>query len=115
MDTTSNGDSEVVAICSDLIRIDTSNFGGDDEANERPAAEFVAQLLEDAGITATIYESEPGRANVVGRIEARIPAAPPCSSTATLTWFPPSPRTGPSIHSPARYTMAKCGGAGPSI
>ena len=68
--------SEVVSICSDLIRIDTSNYGGEVGANERPAAELVTQLLEGAGVTATIYESEPGRANVIGRIEGRDPSRP---------------------------------------
>lgn len=69
-------ESEVVSICSDLIRIDTSNYGGEVGANERPAAEFVAKLLDEAGISATIYESEPGRANVVGRIAGADPTRP---------------------------------------
>jgi acetylornithine deacetylase/succinyl-diaminopimelate desuccinylase-like protein len=69
-------ESEVVSICSDLIRIDTSNYGGEIGANERPAAEFVAKLLDEAGISATIYESEPGRANVVGRIAGTDPSRP---------------------------------------
>jgi acetylornithine deacetylase/succinyl-diaminopimelate desuccinylase-like protein len=67
-------ESEVVSICSDLIRIDTSNYGGDVGANERPAAELVSKLLEEAGIATTIYESEPGRANVVGRITGTDPS-----------------------------------------
>ena len=74
--TSTEASSDVVTICSDLIRIDTSNYGGDIGANERPAAEFVAELMESAGITATIYESEPGRANVVGRITGTDPSRP---------------------------------------
>ena len=68
--------SEVVGICSDLIRFDTSNFGGVDGANERPAAEFVALLLEGAGVVAEIFESAPGRASVVGRITGSDPSRP---------------------------------------
>ena len=56
---------EVVALCRDLIRIDTSNYGDDDGPGERKAAEHVAALLDEVGIEAEIYEAEPGRANVV--------------------------------------------------
>ncbi|MCZ4123738.1 M20/M25/M40 family metallo-hydrolase [Streptomyces sp. H39-S7] len=65
---------EVVRFTSDLIRIDTTNRGGGD-GNERPAAEYVAQQLSDAGIEPLILESAPGRANVVARIEGSDPGA----------------------------------------
>ncbi|MFI9102456.1 M20/M25/M40 family metallo-hydrolase [Streptomyces fildesensis] len=65
---------EVVRFTSDLIRIDTTNRGGGD-GNERPAAEYVAALLSDAGIEPMILESAPGRTNVVARIEGRDPGA----------------------------------------
>jgi acetylornithine deacetylase/succinyl-diaminopimelate desuccinylase-like protein len=66
---------EVVRFTSDLIRIDTTNRGGGD-GNERPAAEYVAERLADAGIEARILESAPGRANVVARIAGTDRAAP---------------------------------------
>lgn len=59
---------EAVRFTSELIRIDTTNRGGGD-GNERPAAEYAAQLLDEAGIEARVLESAPGRANVVARIE----------------------------------------------
>ncbi|ANH39749.1 putative succinyl-diaminopimelate desuccinylase [Nocardioides dokdonensis FR1436] len=59
--------AEVVEICRDLIRIDTSNYGDADGPGERKAAEHVAALLEEVGITARLYESEPGRTSVVAR------------------------------------------------
>jgi len=59
---------EVVAFAADLIRIDTSNRGGGD-CQERPAAEYVAARLADAGLEPVLLESAPGRANVVARIE----------------------------------------------
>jgi acetylornithine deacetylase/succinyl-diaminopimelate desuccinylase-like protein len=56
---------EVVELCSDLIRIDTSN----PTSNERAAAEWVAGKLDEVGIESRLYESDPGRASVVARIE----------------------------------------------
>lgn len=65
---------EVVTFTSDLIRIDTTNRGGGD-GNERPAAEYVAQQLSDAGIEPIVVESAPGRANVLARIAGSAPDA----------------------------------------
>ncbi|SHM62781.1 Acetylornithine deacetylase/Succinyl-diaminopimelate desuccinylase [Cryptosporangium aurantiacum] len=65
---------EVVALTSALIRIDTSNTGDPDaQGTERPAAEYVAGLLSDAGYEPTYVESGPGRGNVV----VRLPGADP--------------------------------------
>ncbi|MEV6006448.1 M20/M25/M40 family metallo-hydrolase [Streptomyces sp. NPDC051976] len=66
---------EVVTFTSDLIRIDTTNRGGG-EGNERPAAEYVAERLSDAGIEPLLLESAPGRANVVARIPGADPSLP---------------------------------------
>ncbi|MCT9090043.1 M20/M25/M40 family metallo-hydrolase [Streptomyces sp. ASQP_92] len=59
---------EVVAFTSGLIRIDTSNRGGGD-CQERPAAEYVAQRLAEAGLEPRMLERTRGRTNVVARIE----------------------------------------------
>ncbi|NUP49096.1 MAG: M20/M25/M40 family metallo-hydrolase [Catenulispora sp.] len=56
---------EVVGFLRDLIRIDTSN----PVKPERPAAEYVAEKLAEAGLEPQIFESDPGRASVVARIE----------------------------------------------
>lgn len=64
---------EVVAIASDLIRFDTTNRGGGD-GRERPAAEYVAGLLAEAGLDPVLLESAPGRANVVARVPGADPA-----------------------------------------
>jgi acetylornithine deacetylase/succinyl-diaminopimelate desuccinylase-like protein len=58
-------EDEVVDLCRDLIRIDTSN----PIKPERPAAEYVAEKLAEVGLEPTIIESDPGRASVVARIE----------------------------------------------
>ncbi|MEV5445596.1 M20/M25/M40 family metallo-hydrolase [Streptomyces sp. NPDC052644] len=65
---------EVVAFTSDLIRIDTTNRGGGD-CRERPAAEYVAERLADAGIEPRLLERTEGRTNVVARIEGTDPSA----------------------------------------
>ncbi|BDM71200.1 hypothetical protein HEK616_46870 [Streptomyces nigrescens] len=65
---------EVVRFTSDLIRIDTGN-AGDGTCRERPAAEYVAERLADAGIEPTLLERTRGRTNVVARIEGTDPAA----------------------------------------
>ncbi len=58
-------ESEVVELCRDLIRIDTSN----PTSNERAAAEYVAGKLEEVGLQTQLFESAPGRASVVTRVE----------------------------------------------
>jgi acetylornithine deacetylase/succinyl-diaminopimelate desuccinylase-like protein len=60
---------EVVELCRDLIRIDTSNFGDHSGPGERVAAEYVADKLAEVGLEPKIFESHPGRASVVARIE----------------------------------------------
>jgi len=58
---------EVVELCRELIRIDTSNYGDGDGPGERKAAEYVATLLDEVGIEARLYESSPGRTSVVAQ------------------------------------------------
>src|SRR5215217_3716076 len=57
-------EDEVVELCSELIRIDTTNPTSD----ERAAAEWVAAKLDEVGVESSLYESEPGRASVVARM-----------------------------------------------
>jgi acetylornithine deacetylase/succinyl-diaminopimelate desuccinylase-like protein len=66
---------EAVRLAAELIRIDTTNRGGGD-ARERPAAEYVAAELAEAGLDPVLLERTPGRANVVARIEGTDPARP---------------------------------------
>ncbi|CAA22735.1 M20/M25/M40 family metallo-hydrolase [Streptomyces sp. SID7813] len=65
---------EVVRFTSELIRIDTTNRGGGD-CQERPAAEYAAARLAEAGIEPTLLERTAGRTNVVARIEGTDPSA----------------------------------------
>lgn len=62
-------EDEVVEICRDLLRIDSSNYGDGSGPGERKAAEHVVALLDEVGLDAEIIESDPGRASVVLRVE----------------------------------------------
>jgi len=72
-----DADADVVRLCSELIRIDTTNYGNGKSVGERRAAEYVAEQLAEVGIESQIYESEPGRANVVARWEGEDSSADP--------------------------------------
>jgi acetylornithine deacetylase/succinyl-diaminopimelate desuccinylase-like protein len=58
---------EVVDICRDLIRMDTSNYGDDTGPGERKAAEHVAALLDEVGIESHLFEEESGRTSLVAQ------------------------------------------------
>ena len=58
-------EAEVVAICRDLIGLDTSNYGDGSGPGERSAAEHVAALLDEVGIASELFEPSPGRTSVV--------------------------------------------------
>ncbi|MGH9041257.1 MAG: M20/M25/M40 family metallo-hydrolase [Acidimicrobiia bacterium] len=58
---------EAIEITREYLRIDTTNPPG----NERPAADLLAKVLEDAGLPTTILESDPGRASLVARLPGR--------------------------------------------
>ncbi len=65
-----NPAAEVVRFCSELIQIDTSNYGpGTDGPGERAAAEYVAAALSEVGLEPELYEAAAGRTTVVARWE----------------------------------------------
>src|SRR3954447_8465700 len=64
---------EVTDLLVDLIRINTAN----PTHPERPAAEWVAEKLDEVGIESQIIEAEPGRASTIARIEGSDPSRPP--------------------------------------
>ncbi|MFV0460133.1 MAG: M20/M25/M40 family metallo-hydrolase [Actinomycetales bacterium] len=67
-------EDEVVDLCRDLIRIDSSNYGDGSGPGERKAAEHVMSLLDEVGIEGELIESEPTRANVIFRLEGQDPS-----------------------------------------
>ncbi|WP_405672602.1 M20/M25/M40 family metallo-hydrolase [Streptomyces sp. NBC_01530] len=70
------GEDEVVDLCRELIQIDTSNYGDHSGPGERVAAEYVAGKLAEVGLEPQIFESHPGRASTVARIEGEDPSRP---------------------------------------
>ncbi len=59
--------TEVVDICRDLIRIDSTNYGDSSGPGERKTAEHVATLLDEVGIESTLVEAQPGRTSLYAR------------------------------------------------
>ncbi|MFI9807015.1 M20/M25/M40 family metallo-hydrolase [Streptomyces sp. NPDC052301] len=70
------GEDEVVDLCRELIRFDTSNYGDHSGPGERKSAEWVAEKLAEVGLEPKIFESHPGRASTVARIEGEDPSRP---------------------------------------
>jgi len=70
------GEDEVVDLCRELIRIDTSNYGDHSGPGEREAAEYVAEKLAEVGLEPRVFESHKGRASTVARIEGEDPSRP---------------------------------------
>ena len=75
-------EDEVARICQELIRFDTSNYGDGSGPGERQAAEYVAGLLSDVGLEPELFETTPGRANVVVRLDGADKASLPAIRTA---------------------------------
>ena len=63
---------DVVEICQQLLRFDTSNPGG----TEAAAAEYVADLLSEVGLPVTRLAAKPGRDNLAVRIPGRDASRP---------------------------------------
>jgi acetylornithine deacetylase/succinyl-diaminopimelate desuccinylase-like protein len=59
---------DAIRICRELIRIPSVNLG-DGKGDEKDVAEYVVKQLAEVGIESKIYESAPGRCNVIARIK----------------------------------------------
>ncbi|TMF89390.1 MAG: M20/M25/M40 family metallo-hydrolase [Chloroflexi bacterium] len=78
---------DVLELCRDLLRIDTSNPGSDEAA----AAEYVADRLRAAGIAYELLEPAPGRVNLVSVMPGREPALPRLALHGHLDVVPADP------------------------
>lgn len=58
-------EAEVTRLLRELMRFDTTNPPG----NEKPAAEFLAELFRKEGLEPVLVEPAPGRGNVVTRLK----------------------------------------------
>jgi acetylornithine deacetylase/succinyl-diaminopimelate desuccinylase-like protein len=59
--------AEAVALLRELIKVDTSNPPG----GETPAAQLLADYLEDNGVSCELVARDPARANLVARVPGR--------------------------------------------
>jgi acetylornithine deacetylase/succinyl-diaminopimelate desuccinylase-like protein len=78
---------EVTDLLVDLIRINTSN----PTHPERPAAEWVAEKLDEVGIESQIIEAAPGRASTIARVEGSDPSRSPLLIHGHLDVVPADP------------------------
>ncbi|WP_026421119.1 M20/M25/M40 family metallo-hydrolase [Actinokineospora inagensis] len=66
----------VEELCARMIRFDTTNRGHGQGEGERELAEFVADLLTDAGLKPVLLERAARRSNVVARMSGSRPELP---------------------------------------
>jgi acetylornithine deacetylase/succinyl-diaminopimelate desuccinylase-like protein len=69
-------ENDAVALCRDLLRIDSSNYGDGSGPGERAAAEYVAAALDEVGWAPVVVEPAPRRTSVVTRIPGVDPSRP---------------------------------------
>ena len=67
METTSL-EEDAIVLTQEMIRIPSVNFG-EGKGDEKAIADYVVAKLSEVGISSRIYESAPGRCNVVANIE----------------------------------------------
>ena len=67
---------DTARIARDLIRFDTSNYGGGRANSETDAAEYLGAHLEAMGLTTHYVDAAPGRTSVVARVPGRSPEKP---------------------------------------
>jgi acetylornithine deacetylase/succinyl-diaminopimelate desuccinylase-like protein len=67
---------EVVDLCRELIRIDSSNYGDGSGPGERAAAEYVAGKLSEVGLEPAVFESADRRTSLVVRWEGEDSSRP---------------------------------------
>jgi acetylornithine deacetylase/succinyl-diaminopimelate desuccinylase-like protein len=85
--------TEVVEICRDLLRIDSTNTGDPETTTgERAAAEYVAAKLAEVGLDPQVRESLPGRTSVVARLAGADPSRPALLIHGHLDVVPADPR-----------------------
>jgi hypothetical protein len=82
---------DVEELCSRLIRVDTTNYGGGESAGEREAGELVATVLSAAGIESKVLERTPRRSNVVARVPGADSSLPPLLVQGHLDVVPADP------------------------
>jgi len=83
---------ETAVIARDLIRFDTTNYGEGRSNGEAEAAAYVEAKLAALGLSPQVFESDPGRASVVARVEGADPSKPALVVHGHLDVVPADPR-----------------------
>lgn len=83
--------ADVVKIARDLIRIDTTNYGGGRAEPESAAADYVEGILGAVGFRCERFEAAPGRTNLIARWEGWDRAAPALMLHGHLDVVPADP------------------------
>lgn len=60
-------ETDAIELCREMIRIPSVNYG-DGKGDEAAIADYVVAKLAEVGIESKIYESAPGRCNVIAKI-----------------------------------------------
>lgn len=81
----------VSEIAAELIGIDTTNYGDNAGPGEIEAAQYVARLLLDLGVSSQIFGPSPKRASVVCKIEGSMPDLPGLMVHGHLDVVPANP------------------------
>lgn len=82
---------DVAALCAQLIRFDTTNFGEGNSRGENEAAAFIHGLLQDAGYDPVLLGPDPQRSSVVVRVAGSEPSLPALLVHAHLDVVPAEP------------------------
>ena len=110
--TTAEAEAEVAQLVSELIAIDSSNFGNDEGPGEAAAADYVQQRLLEVGLESERFSTTSDRRQgVYLRIPVRIPSARRSSCTDISTSYRRRNPTGFTRHSQESLTTQACCGA----
>lgn len=83
--------ADPVELCAQLIRFDTTNYGGGKSTGERDAAEFISARLADAGYEPLLLGPSPDRVSVLVRVPGTSAALPALLVHAHLDVVPAEP------------------------
>lgn len=87
---------ELAAVLSGYLQIDTSNPPG----NETAGARYLAEILEREGIAWEIWEPEPGRGNLIARLDSPVDAEAPLCLLSHIDVATVEPAGWPAEHPP---------------
>lgn len=85
--------SATAQITRDLIRFDTTNYGGGRAKGESEAAQYVEAHLRSLGLSPQLFDSEPDRTSVITRVDGRDKTKPALIVHGHLDVVPADPHS----------------------